>query len=125
MVAEHRADVIKDLGIFGLKTLITLNSGASVVILAFLGNILGEPDPRMDIDVGLIRLAMIFFLVGIGSAMASVTATYVIAQLRGAGDPRVSGLSANGFLAWLVVPAVISFIMFTAGFLSAVFSLSA
>lgn len=125
MAAEHRADVIKEVGVFGLKTPNKLNSGASIVILAFLGNVFGESDPRMTIDIDLIRCAMILFLLGIGAAMASVAATYILAQLQGTGDPRVSGLSPNGFLGWLVGPAVISFIMFVAGFLSAVFSLSA
>jgi len=39
--SEAHITVIRELGIFGLKTLLTPNGGAVVVLLAFLGNVVG------------------------------------------------------------------------------------
>lgn len=39
MITEKKAEVVKEFGIFGLKTLLRLNSGAAIVLLTFVGNV--------------------------------------------------------------------------------------
>jgi hypothetical protein len=123
MSADHHTEVIKEVGIFGLKTLLTLNSGASIVLLAFVGNIYGQDSPTLALDLARLKCAMGLFLAGITSAMLSVTFTYILSQLNEAGNPRIGRMSVAGFLAWMIVPAVVSFLFFGAGFLMAICAL--
>ncbi len=123
MSADHHTEVIKEVGIFGLKTLLTLNSGASIVLLAFVGNIYGQESPTLALDLARLKCAMGWFLAGITSAMLSVLFTYNLSQRIGAGDPRISRMSEVGFRARMIAPAVVSFLCFGAGFLMAIFAL--
>lgn len=123
MSENPHADVIREVGIFGLKTLLTLNSGAAIVLLTFVGNVYGEPETAILIDLLLLKWAMVAFLGGISCAMLSVTATYLLSQFSGAQHPAIERMSSAAFLAWMVGPAVASFLFFVAGFLCATFAL--
>lgn len=123
MGVDHHAEVIKEVGIFGLKTLLTLNSGAAIVLLALVGNIYGQDSPTLALDIGRLKWAMGMFLAGIASAMFSVTTTYILSQLISVGHPRIKRMSTAGFLAWMITPAVLSFVFFGAGFLMAISAL--
>lgn len=116
MSQTNRAEVVKEVGIFGLKTLLTLNSGAALVLLTFVGNVYGKTETSIVINLFWLKSAMGMFLAGIFFVMLSVMSTYLLAQLSPAGHSR-------GFLSWMVAPAVLSFVSFALGFLCAIFSL--
>ena len=101
-MTDHN-DVIKDVGIFGLKTLVTLNSGAVIVLLAFLGNIYGKKGGSISIDVTNIKNSMFLFLFGICAALLSIFLTYMLAQLHE--KPWVKNMSDRCFISIMVVPA--------------------
>jgi hypothetical protein len=112
---DYHAEVVKDVGIFGLKTLVALNSGAAVVLLAFLSNIYGHSDPNMTLHLAPLRWATVFFVVGIAGAMVSLTMTYILAQLGGMGHAKIGEMHPAHFLALMIVPAVASFLFFGGG----------
>lgn len=117
MSSEIHGEVVKEVGLFGLKTLLTLNAGASIVLLTFVGTTLDAETTRLPINYDVIEWAMMFFLGGIAAALVSVTSTYILAQLSGIG--RASQMSAWRFLAWMIIPAVLSFLLFATGVLTA------
>jgi len=117
------AEIVKELGIFGLRTLVLINSGAAVVLLAFLGNAIQVEVSRFDVDLNLIKRAMIAFVAGIALAMLSVMATYVLAQIsiaRGNSEKQ----RALWFVAIMTGPAVLSFLSFAGGVFLAVSAVS-
>lgn len=120
MSEDIQEKVIKDVGIFGLKTLLALNSGAAIVLLAFVGNVYGQTEPTLALDLGRLKWAMGCFLAGIAFAMGSVAVTYVLAQLQNARRNATTHLSIGGFLAWMVGPAVASFLCFAGGYIFAI-----
>lgn len=65
----------RELGFFALKSLITLNSGAFVVLLTFIGN--AQAQAAFVVSVGRIQSAMYSFLAGISFAFIVVALAYV------------------------------------------------
>lgn len=115
--------VIQNVGLFGLKTLLTLNAGAAIVLLAFLGNVAHAGDGAIPLDLAGLKWAMALFLAGIAAAMVSVTATYLLAQMGAVRHPALERMGFAVFVGWMVAPAVAAFGLFAAGFLRAVFSI--
>ncbi len=113
-------DVIKDVGIFGLKTLVTLNSGAVIVLLAFLGNIYGKESGSINIDIANIKDSMCLFLFGICTALLSIAVTYLLAQLHQ--EPWVKNMPRYCLISIMVVPALFSFVFFLWGFVRTILS---
>lgn len=111
-------DVIKDVGIFGLKTLVILNSGAVIVLLAFLGNTYGREAGPININVADIKYSMFLFLFGICAALLSIFLTYMLAQMHE--KPRVKNMSGCCIISIMVVPALFSFVFFVWGFIRAI-----
>ena len=70
--------VVRELGILALKTLITLNSGAFVVLLTFIGNTAAQS--KYLVPLWNIRLAMFLFLIGITLSFIVIAYTYVASQ---------------------------------------------
>lgn len=116
-----QSDVIKDVGIFGLKTLVTLNSGATIVLLAFLGNTVGKEGGSISVDIGNIRCSMFLFLFGICGALLSIILTYVFAQERE--ELWVKNMPPRCRLSIMLVPAIFSFAFFLIGFVLAALSI--
>lgn len=110
-----QAEVIKELGLFGLKTLLTLNAGACLAILVFLGNVLAAENTAAKVEASAIRCSMLWFIIGIALALFAVTATYILAQLQMSGNARALKLSSFAFLAIMILPAICSFIAFSIG----------
>jgi hypothetical protein len=102
-----QAEVVKEVGLFGLKSLITLNSGAIIVALTFIANLSGEGSGAIEVDVEGFKTAMGFYLGGVVGALGSVLMTYILAQGRFSGS--------QWFLHMMLVPAVLSGFMFLVG----------
>lgn len=115
-----RTDIVKDVGIFGLKTLVTLNSGAVIVLLAFLGNTYCNKADSISIDITSIKCSMFVFLGGICAAFLSIVLTYVLAQSHE--EPWVENMPSHYFLSIMMVPAFLSFAFFLWGFIRATLS---
>ena len=70
--------VIRELGILALKTLITLNSGAFVVLLTFIGNTAAQS--QFLVPLWNLKAAMFLFLAGISLSFIVIAYTYAISQ---------------------------------------------
>ena len=70
--------VTREVGVLALKTLITLNSGAFVVLLTFVGNTAAQS--KFTVPLPNLKCAMILFLVGIGFSFLVIAYTYVATQ---------------------------------------------
>ena len=115
-------EIIKEIGFMGYRFLITLNSGAFIVLLTFLGNIDGSTAFSMD----LIRLkyAMSFFLTAIGGTFISMMIAYISAQRGLLGKAMPGGSGEIGHISWLLLPVIISFVCFCIGSFFAVSGIS-
>ena len=72
---EANLQVTRELGLYSIKTLVTLNSGAIVVLLTFLGNAAAQTQYTLDLHG--IKNALLCFLVGIASAAIVVAVAYI------------------------------------------------
>ena len=70
--------VTREVGIFALKTILTLNSGAFVVLLTFIGN--SAENSIFVVPLWNIKSGMFCFLIGIAMAFVVVAYTYVVSQ---------------------------------------------
>lgn len=119
MYTEHNLSVVKDLGIFGLKTVLTLNSGALIVLLTFTGSMLTSERASFAIKFDLIESAMVAFLIGITFCLISIVVTYSLAYDLASVKPNLRSLT--GFDHWFVqvTPVVVAFGFFWVGVLVA------
>lgn len=123
-VLDHQIGLIENLGVFALKALLTLNSGATVVLLALLGS-LQAGGAALAVDVPALQSAMVLFLIGIACAMLAVAVTYVAAQLAVAAGPEGYVMPLGVHVLLMVAPAAASFAAFGWGFVIATFAFSA
>lgn len=70
--------VTREIGIFALKTILTLNSGAFVVLLTFIGN--SAEKSGFLVPLWNVKTGMLCFLVGIAVAFIVIAYTYVASQ---------------------------------------------
>ncbi len=122
-VFERKMALIESLGTFALKVLLTLNSGATVVLLALLGN-LQDGAPGLAVEVPALQAAMLWFFGGILCVLLAIAVAYVIAQIDMMEFPRGVNLSPSLHLALMVLPAAASFVAFGMGFVRATFAFS-
>ena len=73
----YKSNVVmaRELGLFALRTLFTLNAGACIVLLTFVGN--ASVSSVAVIPVEALKVAMTCFLMGIAFAAVLVTIAYV------------------------------------------------
>ncbi|WP_439559912.1 hypothetical protein [Roseinatronobacter sp.] len=69
---------VREVGILGLKTIVTLNSGAFVVLLTFIGN--SAAQSMFMVPLEKIQCAMYAFLAGIFFSFVSIAYTYYVSQ---------------------------------------------
>jgi hypothetical protein len=122
--ADHHAEVIKDVGIFGLKTLIALNSKSIVVILNFLTNVI-QINGDFKVDYSILRVSSLSFALGIIFSLASVLATYLIAKNNYAHSLGIAEKSSARPLLLMILPAVVSFVSFAVGLGLSVYAIGA
>lgn len=77
-LSRSDTDLVRELGILAIKTLITLNSGAFVVLLTFIGNTAAQS--QFSIPLGVLKIAMGLFLGGITFSFFAIAHSYVLAQ---------------------------------------------
>lgn len=118
---KQKIMLVETLGIFALKTLLMLNAGATVVLLALLGNLQDGPT-ALAVDLARLQTAMIFFFIGLLCVMAAVTATYLLAQLELVSAQGYSTISTPVHLAVMILPPAASFLAFGYGFVMATFA---
>lgn len=106
-------EVIKEIGFFGYRSLITLNSGAFVVILTFVANS-GE-NTAFELDAFWLKWSMITFLVGLALTFVSASFAYIQTQLKVVGRALPGGSSVGGHMAWLLIPVCLAFLAFIVG----------
>lgn len=116
-------EVIKEIGFMGYRFLITLNTGAFIVLLTFLGNIDGSTAFAMNLVS--LKCAMWFFLVAIAGTFISMTIAYISAQLSLLGAALPGGAGTKGHMLWLLLPVAISFLCFCVGGYFAISGISA
>ena len=103
---------VREVGVFALKTLITLNSGAFVVLLTFIGNAAAQS--LYLVPLWNIQFELFAFLAGIALSFIVIAYTYVSSQ--GISPYPKSAKRTDG---WFVPIAVgvsaIAFLCFLAG----------
>jgi hypothetical protein len=105
--------VIKDLGLLAIKSIITLNSGAFIVILTFLG-IADMASAAYTVSIARLKLALACFLVGIAATALAIAIAYISAQLAAAGGSPFRRNRAV-FLFWMVAPLTFAMLAFLVG----------
>jgi len=120
MVAqEHNLSVYKDLGFFSLKALLTLNAGAIIVVLSFLGSVFESSRTDLSLALPLIRSSVVAFLLGLVFCFLSVVTNTIIAFISTA-DENQNTVDNATLAFYLLAPAIASFGFFTAGVLVAI-----
>ena len=121
-VLKVKMEVIKEIGFMGYRFLITLNSGAFIVLLTFLGNI--DDSNAFVMDLRKLKLAMLCFLAAIVGTFVSMAIAYLSAQLDLIGKSLPGGRNPAWFVFWLLAPIAVSFLFFCLGALNAICGIS-
>ncbi|WP_299866998.1 hypothetical protein [uncultured Roseobacter sp.] len=125
-VTEHlqqlRMDLVKELGLMAYRFLITLNSGAFIVLLTFIGNI--SENPRFSIELESLKVAMYSFLSSIVLTFVSMTVAYISTQYHLVGKNLPGASSTIGHVVWLTLPVAGAFVAFVFGVYSAMQGIS-
>ena len=119
---EHSADVIKEIGLYTQKILITLNAGGMLALLTFIGNI--ESNQTVIFDVEVIKLSLFAFLFGVIFVGLSLFVDYLHAQ-RAFSNPGQTGNSFAWFMIKMVGPVFLSLLAFCLGVWTAIEGISA
>ena len=107
--AQFSADVIKDIGIYTQKILVTLNAGGIVALLTFIANI--ENSDTVVFDIWWLKLSLCGFAAGLVFVGVSLFVTYFEAQ-RNIYNPEHKEASIVWFLMKMTGPPILSFIVF-------------
>jgi hypothetical protein len=111
-------EIVKELGFMSYRFMITLNSGAFIVLLTFLGN--SSASTAFSINLQAMKCAMLSFLGAIVGTFISIALTYISSQLHVVGRSLPFGKGHCGHLIWMVLPMAVSFGLFLAGGISAI-----
>ncbi|MDN5786965.1 hypothetical protein [Pseudorhodobacter sp.] len=106
---------------FALKTLITLNSGAFVVLLTFIGNAAANSAFVVPLDA--LRFAMLCFLIGIATTFVVVAISYVNSITFNPYDLG-KGMSDKVAIPVYIIGAVIALVAFVWGVARVVLSVT-
>ena len=122
-VQKFQMEVIKEIGFMGYRFLITLNSGAFIVLLTFLGNI--ESSTAFAMNLYHLKAAMWFFLSAIAGTFISMTIAYISTQAMLLGRALPGATGVTGHVIWLLSPVIFSFLCFCFGGYFAINGISA
>jgi hypothetical protein len=117
-IVLRRMSLIKEIGLLAYRFLITLNAGAFIVLLTFVGNVGGSG--AFSFDLTRLKWGLFCFLAAIGSVFVSMTIAYLSAQLQLLGKNLPFANDPAGFIAWLVTPVVVSMLFFFGGAVAAI-----
>ena len=113
---EFNAAVIKEIGIYTQKTLTTLNAGAILALLTFVGNV--DDNETVVFDVNLLKYSGLAFIAGLLFVGVSLFTTYLRAQ-REIGKLGNSDADLSRFMVGVAGPPILSFAAFLIGILLA------
>ncbi|MFZ1725869.1 MAG: hypothetical protein WAU13_04325 [Albidovulum sp.] len=102
----------REVGVIALRTIVTLNSGAFVVLLTFIGNTAAQS--RFAVPLWNLKAAMFSFLAGIALAFAAIAYTYVVSQ-KASPYPMPSKKSDGWFVPIVVVITGLAVVAFLFG----------
>lgn len=117
---QQTEGLIKDLGMFAIKSMLTLNAGAIVVILTFLANI--SANEILAFDIERIKCSIYSFMLGLCFVALAVGVTYTSAQRSITENAKYRGLTL--FLFIQMSAPILSFGAFLAGVGTAVTGVS-
>ncbi|WP_417808474.1 hypothetical protein [Thioclava sp.] len=104
--------VTREIGVMALRTLITLNSGAFVVLLTFIGNTAAQS--QFSVPLENLKYAMFAFLVGISLSFVAIAYTYAVSQSASPYPKESSNL--DGLYLYVVLGiSTLSFVAFVTG----------
>jgi hypothetical protein len=121
MELERATGLVESLGLFALKMLLTLNAGATVVLLALLGSVIKE-GAGFPVHVPQLQGAMLLFLTGIAYVALAIVVTYITAQRKVEIWPDQPDTSLRMHLVLMLLPAFLSFCCFAWGFYRATYA---
>ena len=117
-MSSDYSSVILETGLYGIKTLVTLNAGAFGIILTFIGN--ASSTSAFSSDPYRLVIALYAFLAGLAAAFITVGIAYGYAQFAQARPRSVSGWSMTRFLVSMMLPPALGFLLFIAGVIVAI-----
>lgn len=120
---KHETELVKEIGMFGIKTTITLCSGGFLVVLTFLGTL--NESTLYSADIGQIVLSLRLLLVGIVCSVVTMLVSYLTAQgrLMNSGHTKLDSYPIL-FLVLQAGPLLIGFGFFVAGVWTALSAVS-
>ncbi|SEW28916.1 hypothetical protein SAMN04488515_2049 [Cognatiyoonia koreensis] len=105
--------IIKDLSLLAFRTMVTLNGGAFLVLLTYLGNVDISHAP-FELSVPKVKSALFFFLAGISATLIGIAVAYTSAQATNSGR-SVFRYNFVIFISVMTGPAIFSAIFFVRG----------
>ncbi|MEL6573058.1 MAG: hypothetical protein AAFQ64_15445 [Pseudomonadota bacterium] len=119
---DLRRELIKELGMSSFKFLVTLNGGAFIVMLTFVGNV--QQNAQFKIDLLALKVAMSMFLLGLFFTFCGIAIAYTSAQLSLEDRTLPGAGTARGHIVWLTLPVVLAFFAFVFGVAAAMLGIS-
>lgn len=114
---EANLQTLRELGLYAIKTLVTLNSGSIVVMLTFIGNAAAQT--RYSLELNAIKLALYSFLFGI-TCSAIVVAVAYINSMRMSPYETKKGMGDTTALFIYVGFSILAFLAFVCGVVSVI-----
>ena len=102
----------REIGIITLRTLVTLNSGAFVILLTFIGNTAAQS--RFIVPLSNLKNSMYLFLTGLALSFAAIAYTYVITS-KVSPYPEPPSRTDGWFIYIIVIVTAFAFLSFLAG----------
>lgn len=103
---DQRTTTIRELGLLGIKTVITLNSGALVLLLTIVSQLNADASYRLNICV--VKYAGFLFILGLAFTFIAVGVTYIVGQTRKPSE-------GAWFIFLMCAPTILSAVAFLAG----------
>ncbi|GLP87522.1 hypothetical protein [Tritonibacter mobilis] len=110
---KHEADLVKEIGMFSIKTMVTLCSGGFIVILTFLSGI--STTSPVAVSVPQIKLALMSLLGGLVFCVITLFASFAISQARLGRDAPSKLDHSNWLLVIQAGPLLLAFVFFVVG----------
>jgi hypothetical protein len=103
----------RDFGPLAIKTLMTLNSGAFIVLLTFIGNTAAQS--QFTIPLNNLKYSLFFFLAGLCLTAIAIAVPYIHSQKATPYPAHAEQLSNTGLLLLMMVFPTLAFGAFIAG----------
>lgn len=112
-LTKIRLELVRDLGFMAFRSLLTVNAGAFIVVLTFVGNV--PKATKFSLDLHQIKLGLFCFLSALAVLVLAMAITYLSAQLHLVRKSLPLAKNATGHIVWMIVPPLLSFFLFVTG----------